>query len=348
MQNGAVHWRSLHFRQAFKTGLAGILCVWLTDALKLSEGYWAAISAVIVMQSHLGGTLNASWNRLAATAVGASLGAAFTLLWGRHALAFGIAVMLAIMLCGWLRLAESARIAATTVAIVMLIGRAASPWTIAMHRFLEVSIGILVALAVTVAVWPSHATAHLREGIADLFRLMSALLQAAVRRLQGEANTATIDSLRLEIDVKLRKNDEFRRLARYERAASDTELESIEHALAQINRLLPFVEVLEASTRASAGDTFHERFRPEVDGLVKAVVGAFSHLAQRFTGAAVFSPWPDFDRASAPLDEKIKASRAAGLSQRYPLEEVLRFHTLLLSLTNIVRELKRSKPEPSE
>ena len=44
---------------------------------------------------------------------------------------------------------ESYRIAAVTVAVVMLTGNSASPWTTATYRFLEVSFGILVALVIS-------------------------------------------------------------------------------------------------------------------------------------------------------------------------------------------------------
>jgi uncharacterized membrane protein YgaE (UPF0421/DUF939 family) len=40
-----------------------------------------------------------------------------------------------------------------TLAIVVLIPRAAPAWITALHRFLEVSVGIVVALAI-VALWP--------------------------------------------------------------------------------------------------------------------------------------------------------------------------------------------------
>jgi uncharacterized membrane protein YgaE (UPF0421/DUF939 family) len=47
------------------------------------------------------------------------------------------------------------RYASITLAIILLIPRSAAAWIIALHRFFEVSVGIIVALAV-VAVWPEH------------------------------------------------------------------------------------------------------------------------------------------------------------------------------------------------
>ena len=47
------------------------------------------------------------------------------------------------------------RYASITLTIIVLIPRLEAPWAIAWHRFIEVSVGIIVALAV-VALWPEH------------------------------------------------------------------------------------------------------------------------------------------------------------------------------------------------
>ena len=47
------------------------------------------------------------------------------------------------------------RYAGVTLAVVMLVARANSSWDVAMHRFIEVSIGIAIGLLLT-AVWPER------------------------------------------------------------------------------------------------------------------------------------------------------------------------------------------------
>ena len=72
------------------------------------------------------------------------------------------AFMLAIFFIGLLsfgfRLEKTAyRYASVTLAIIVLIPRTNPAWIIALHRFIEVSVGIIVALAV-VAFWPERST----------------------------------------------------------------------------------------------------------------------------------------------------------------------------------------------
>ena len=80
------------------------------------------------------------------------MGALLSIYFGPKLLVFGVGVLVMGLICAILRLANSDRMANITLAIVLLIVHNESPAMIAIHRFLEVSIGIVVALAVT-AVW---------------------------------------------------------------------------------------------------------------------------------------------------------------------------------------------------
>jgi uncharacterized membrane protein YgaE (UPF0421/DUF939 family) len=83
-------------RHAVKTGVAAVFCLYGTDFFKLPQGYWAAISAMIVLQSSVSATVNASLNRLAGTAIDAVLGGLFVKLWGSHVWAFGAAAIISL------------------------------------------------------------------------------------------------------------------------------------------------------------------------------------------------------------------------------------------------------------
>lgn len=73
----------------------------------------------------------------------------------RHA---GVAVTLTVLICALLNFADSARLAGVAVAIVMLIGGPGRPWVAALHRFLEVSFGILIAVFLSALIYPSRSS----------------------------------------------------------------------------------------------------------------------------------------------------------------------------------------------
>ena len=70
---------------------------------------------------------------------------------GANLVAFAVAIVLIGLLSIAFRLEKTAyRYASITLAIIVLIPRSPPAWIIALHRFLEVSVGIIVALAVVV------------------------------------------------------------------------------------------------------------------------------------------------------------------------------------------------------
>src|SRR5467141_575511 len=141
---------------ALRTAVAATLSVVIARLVGMPEAYWAAIATLVVMQSTLGATLTLSLERIVATAVGASVGALEANFFGANLITFALAIVLIGLLSIAFRLEKTAyRYASITLAIIVLIPRSAPAWTIALHRFLEVSVGIIVALAV-VALWPEH------------------------------------------------------------------------------------------------------------------------------------------------------------------------------------------------
>src|ERR1035437_3376961 len=64
---------------AAKTALAAALCWWLALRFGLHDGYWGAISAIIVLQSNFGATIMASRDRILGTVIGEILGFSFSL-----------------------------------------------------------------------------------------------------------------------------------------------------------------------------------------------------------------------------------------------------------------------------
>src|SRR3989454_1692149 len=141
---------------AIRTAVAATVSVIIARLVQMPEAYWAAIATLVVMQSTLGATLTLSIERIAATAVGASVGALEANYFRSNLVTYAVAIFLVGLLSFAFRLEKTAyRYASITLTIIVLIPRSEAPWAIALHRFIEVSVGIIVALAV-VALWPEH------------------------------------------------------------------------------------------------------------------------------------------------------------------------------------------------
>jgi len=142
---------------AFKTGLAAVICVWLGNLLGLEHSFWAAVSAIVVMAFDTTITFATCRDRIIGTAIGAFLGWVTFYAWHGHYLLYGLAVALCIFVCSALAYDKAGRLAAVTLSIIVLLRIDGGPARAALARFLEVGFGIVVALVVTLLVFPPRS-----------------------------------------------------------------------------------------------------------------------------------------------------------------------------------------------
>ena len=142
-------------REAFlvssRATVAAVLSLLLSRSLKLPEFYWAPISTIVILLSTLN-PLTLAWQRFAGTAIGSLLGALIAYGPRQNWIVYGVGLFIRGILSSMLRIGAAYRFAAIALTIVVLVAHDGTPWTVALHRFIEVSVGIAVALVVT-ALW---------------------------------------------------------------------------------------------------------------------------------------------------------------------------------------------------
>jgi uncharacterized membrane protein YccC len=141
------------WKQGVKTAIAAGVCLALVRVLRFKQGYWACVSAIVVMQSGSADTLKASRDRLVGTALGALAGWATVSIWQGHLLVFAAMVMVLTVSLQMLGFEKAGRLAGVTATIILLAPSSEPHWVVARDRFLEVSFGILVSLAVSQVIW---------------------------------------------------------------------------------------------------------------------------------------------------------------------------------------------------
>jgi len=118
----------------------------------MPEFYWAPISTIVILLSTIN-PLTLAWQRFAGTALGAALGALIATYVHSNWLVYAVGLFICGILSSLLRVGSAYRFAAIAMSIVLLIAHDRPPWVVATHRFIEVSVGIAVALLATI-VWP--------------------------------------------------------------------------------------------------------------------------------------------------------------------------------------------------
>jgi len=142
-----------------RTAAVAVTSLTIAQLFGLSEAYWAAITTLAVEQSSLGAAFTVSRHRFVGTLLGAAVGAVI----GTHPVPRALALGVSVFLLGPLRVLSRSdlngyRFGAATLAIILLVPRPDPAWQIALHRFIEVSIGIAVALVLAMA-WPEKEPA---------------------------------------------------------------------------------------------------------------------------------------------------------------------------------------------
>ena len=343
-------WFSFEHRRllihAAKTALSAGLCWWLATRFGLHDGYWGAISAIIVLQSNFGSTITASRDRLLGTLIGAVFGFSFSLI-GALPWNYFLAVFAAMTVCGLLGFRSSSRLAGVTITIVMLVQNGTSHWTVALDRVGQVVLGIVVALLVSTLVFPDRARLRLRDGLAQEFLVLGAFFEVILQGFSGmpPANLATARENGLAF---LRGNNELLEAARNEPSGGPGWREGLS-MLAQFGRsIFDALVALEFAVRDSHDDIYVQQLEPDLGKLAGDIRGGFHYLAGCIHAWRFHVPPKEINLEEdiAQLETRMAAVRPTG--SQFSQAEILRAYAVQLHLKQIARLLRASRVETSQ
>src|SRR5262249_53099831 len=169
-------------RLGLRTTFAGLITFTLADLFELRQGYWAVLTAVIVIQASVGGSLQAGLHPQLRTAAGAICGVGGTLALP-HAddLTLGLTLAVAIApLAIVAALKPNYRVAPVTAIMVLLTtsttGAQVGPVHYGVDRILEIGLGCLVGFAVSLLILPSRAHGLLAEAAGEVILALRDLM----------------------------------------------------------------------------------------------------------------------------------------------------------------------------
>jgi uncharacterized membrane protein YgaE (UPF0421/DUF939 family) len=122
-------------------------------------GLWALISGIVVLQATRRETWASAWLRVLGTFIGAIISAIYLFLLPFSPLGMAVTVGVTVLLCQFIGIPDHARLAALTVAVIMVISSLHPeyhPFLNALLRFMESAIGTVLAVVV-VLLWPEPA-----------------------------------------------------------------------------------------------------------------------------------------------------------------------------------------------
>jgi uncharacterized membrane protein YccC len=306
---------------AAKTALAAALCWWIASRFGLRDGYWAAISAIIVLQSNFGPTITASRDRILGTLIGTLVGFLFSLV-GAVPWNYILAVFAAVVICGLLGFRSSSRLPGVTITILMLV-QSGSHWAIALTRVGQVVLGIVVAVAVSTLVFPDRARLRLRDGLAEEFLRLGAFFEAILEGFRG-APTEKLATARAAALTALRGNNQLLEASRNEPSGGPGWREALAMLVQFGHSLYDTLVALELAVRDSKDNGYAEHLEPALGKLVADIHAGFHYVASCIDQWRFHVPPPGLhlENDIAQLEERMTARRPQGIS--FAQAEILR------------------------
>lgn len=339
----ATTWRP-QLKHALKTGTAALLAVVCHRALPFMDNVhvsWAAVSAVIVMQSNLGGSWKASGSRLVGTVIGGTIGACVAWLGGTHLIWFWLAVCGTVLLCSSLRLHDALRLAGVTLALVMLSESTTNPWIIGWQRSFDVALGIVVALVVQLLLWPSRADTELRQELGRAIAGCGRLYEAAVNScLEGKSEPLALDDLRTEVE---------QRIAKMRSLVEDWENEPLPirngdqvlmQLVNQVDEVQHHVLAVDYAATEMGHDSYFRQLESPLKDLADATIATFDWLALRLISTTEHGPPPDPGVPLSTARKGYEQLRKARVGSNFGDDEILRFCTFFFSMQAVSEGLR--------
>jgi uncharacterized membrane protein YccC len=264
----------------------------------------------------------------------------FVWLLGANVLWLGTGVAATLLVCSWLGLRESLRLAGITLALVMLTGVDTNPWTLAGVRFADVVIGIVCALLIQTFLWPARAGAELRQELGrDLaacsryFRLVldSCLNRTSTQKLLDGPRTEVEEGLQRALAlVKDWQNEPMRQ------RPEDLVLMTFTGLVEDIAHHLLAVDL---AGQGMEHDTFYQRLQAPLENLAQVTGTAFESLAKGITSRQCPAIPTNLDPALLAVDQEFERQRETRATSAYPTEEILRFCGFYFNLREVTRKL---------
>lgn len=305
-----------HYTLGLKAAVAAVASYGLATGLNLPNGYWAVLTAVLVVQSTIGASLSVAIDRALGTVVGGGVGVAAAMVAGSSTVLTFAMLGLSILVTSTLSARfTSFKLAPVTAVIVLLSDPThVDPWISGLHRVLEIGIGGVVGVLCALLILPARAVAFLFPHCATAVRLCAELLRLGRDGLLGRGlDAGRIDALNAKARKVLRAADARIAEARAERALSGQG--DPNPVVRSCRRLWHSVIILLRGTDAALSEKLVTLLGPGLDGAVAGLGGYMEAVARQLdgeTGADLSGAAQTARAAVVALDTEVERLNAAG------------------------------------
>jgi uncharacterized membrane protein YccC len=333
--------RLAELRHAVRVSVAVGAAFAISAILHLPQGYWSVFTAVIVVQTSIGGTLAASKDRLVGTIVGGLVGALATYLKSNTLLQEGVVLSLTIAVLAFgAAVRPSLKVAPITAAIV-LIGQTQGmpPLEAAAWRVAEIIIGSIIGLAATLFIFPARAHGSVLEQSAQVMVQIAGLLDLYRRRMAGEPVLEEVDEAHAAIRRSLATLETVMAEAKHEASSRLSPLMAPEALPRTIWRVRNDTVTLERALSRPLPSAVADKLGQAAMDMLAAEREALTGFA-RAIEADKPADRAEIDAAHAAFQKGVEEFRAAGLTRALGFDTAARVFGLIFAIENLYGNLR--------
>lgn len=334
-------WRRPEAIQALRMTASSLAAFALATLLHLPQGFWAVITALIVTQANVGGSLKAAFDRFAGSVCGAIYGGAVAFAIPHpDGMTRAVALVIAVAPLSVLAARSAGFRVAPITAIIVLLGAAGAtlgPLGVAADRILEIGLGCAVGLLASVLIVPARASRSLLDTAALVARLLAKQLEMlAMPEGASSGDSATLVAL------------SRKRLAELETLLGEAARER-RSRLAQGPDPAPLVRTLlrlrhdVVMLRRAAGGAWHEAVRDQLaqpwSDAAKAGAGYLNCLGDALAAGRAPERPPDVVESLGAYKAALDGVRRRGGTRALSTDEVGRLFGLGFGLDQLRRDL---------
>jgi uncharacterized membrane protein YccC len=331
-------------RLAVRVTVSSVFAFLLAWLLALPQGFWAVITAVMVMQASLGGSIKAAIDRFIGTLGGAVVGAAVAIV-VPHANVWGLVLALACAVAPLsfaAALNPSFRVAPITALIVLLptSTQQLGPIEAAIDRVLEIALGDVVGVCVALFVLPSRAHAVVTEIGAEIVALFAQLIQALLDTLDPSADRPSVLALQAKARSLLKQLEAAADEAVRERRSRLTEQPDPEPFVRTVYRVRHDLVMLGRSTSTPLASGITSRLQPPLKDVARSAGDLLARMAEGLRSGTLSIDLKPLETALDAINAEIAAIRSERLTQTMDSDAVAGLFALGFALGQLRQDLR--------
>jgi uncharacterized membrane protein YccC len=342
-----------YLRYSLRVTVAGVAAFAIARSLNFPlHGLWAVLTAIVVSQVSIGGSLRATIEYNIGTLGGAVYAAAVGLLIP-HATPVSQAVALAASVAP-MAVAASInpifRVAPFSAVLVLLIGSelGESPIASAMTRVFEVAIGGAVAVLVSLVVVPERAHGLGLQAASGILNQMAELLPNLLARAARDVDKVKIALAQARLGASVTGFQALAEEAKRERMVSIARNPDATPLSRTLTRIRHDFVMLGRATAEAFPEAVAERLHSATDRFGEE---ASAYLSGSAVALAARRPPPSIaptEAALAAYGDELAAIRGQGLTRAMATADVERFFTLGFALEQLCRDFADLAPRIQE